>query len=45
MQNINTSVIKEPIEPDKQKALYHLMHQLNEAEQSISEEGTISADN
>ena len=32
-------------ELDKQKALYQLMSKLNEAEISIREEGTVSADN
>lgn len=31
-------------ESDKQKAFYQLMTKLNEAEVSIEEEGTISAD-
>ena len=31
-------------ESDKQKAFYQLMTKLNEAEASIKEEGTISAD-
>ena len=37
--------MKELDELDKQKALYTLMSKLNEAEVSIREEGTISADN
>ena len=37
--------MKELDELDKQKALYQLMSKLNEAEVSIREEGTISADN
>ena len=36
--------MKELDELDKQKALYQLMSKLNEAEISIREEGTISAD-
>ncbi|RGK85267.1 prevent-host-death protein [Dorea formicigenerans] len=36
--------MKELDELDKQKALYTLMSKLNEAEVSIREEGTISAD-
>ena len=36
--------MKELDELDKQKALYHLMNQLNEAEQSIRDEGTVTAD-
>lgn len=36
--------MKELDELDRQKALYTLMNQLNEAEMSIREEGTISAD-
>lgn len=36
--------MKELDELDKQKALYELMTKLNEAETSIREEGTISAD-
>ena len=32
-------------ELDRQKALYQLMSKLNEAEISIREEGTVSADN
>ncbi len=36
--------MKELDELDKQKALYQLMSKLNEAEISIHEEGTISAD-
>ncbi len=36
--------MKELDELDKQKALYQLMSKLNEAEISIGEEGTISAD-
>ena len=36
--------MKELDELDKQKALYQLMSKLNEAETSIREEGTISAD-
>lgn len=36
--------MKELDELDKQKALYQLMGKLNEAEISIREEGTISAD-
>ena len=37
--------MKELDELDKQKELYTLMSKLNEAEVSIREEGTISADN
>ncbi len=37
--------MKELDELDQQKAFYHLMNRLKEAEQSIREEGTISADN
>ena len=37
-------IMKELDELDKQKALYTLMSKLNEAEVSIREEGTISAD-
>ena len=37
-------LMKELDELDKQKALYQLMSKLNEAEISIREEGTISAD-
>ena len=36
--------MKELDELDRQKALYTLMNQLNEAEMSIREEGMISAD-
>ena len=36
--------MKELDELDKQKSLYHLMNQLNEAEQSIRDEGTVTAD-
>ena len=36
--------MKELDELDRQKALYTLMRKLNEAEVSIREEGTISAD-
>lgn len=36
--------MKELDELDKQKALYELMMKLNNAEKSILEEGTISAD-
>ena len=36
--------MKELNELDKQKALYTLISKLNEAEVSIREEGTISAD-
>ena len=36
--------MKELDELDKQRALYQLMLKLNEAEMSIREEGTISAD-
>jgi hypothetical protein len=36
--------MKELDELDRQKALYQLMSKLNEAEISIREEGTISAD-
>ncbi|MGF7017227.1 prevent-host-death family protein [Lachnospiraceae bacterium PF1-21] len=36
--------IKELDELDQQKALYQLMNKLNDAEISIREEGTISAD-
>ena len=36
--------MKELDELDKRKALYRLMSKLNEAEMSIVEEGTISAD-
>ncbi len=36
--------IKELDELDRQKALYQLMSKLNDAEISIREEGTISAD-
>lgn len=35
---------KKPDELDKQGALYQLMIKLNEAEASISEEGTISSE-
>lgn len=37
--------MKEIDKLDKQKELYQLMSKLNEAEKSIHEEGTISADN
>ena len=37
--------MKELDELDQQKAFYHLMNRLKEAEQSIRKEGTISADN
>ena len=36
--------MKELDELDKQKALYQLMNKLNEAEVSIREEGTVSAE-
>ena len=36
--------MKELDELDRQKALYKLMNKLNEAEGSVREEGTISAD-
>lgn len=36
--------MKELDELDKQKALYQLMNKLNEAEGSIREEGTVSAE-